>query len=230
MSLPRVKQRGFTLIELLLVMTILLLLLGMVSMASGTLTQQWNRLMLKSNSAFQQYKTIDLVRSALNSVVPFQVKDKSEQSGFYFLGRADGFTAVTESGVLNAGRLSVFRVFSEKQPDGKFSLFYEEAPLNTYPLVYAQQQHNFNFRLLLAKDLTQLNFAYYGWKDVQSYEEFMAQMTTVAQKEWKAEFDGMQLRLQPERLEIKLNNYSWLTTIPAQRAEFAAQRRGQADE
>lgn len=228
--MTRFKQQGFTLIELLLVMTILLLLLGMVGMASGTLTQQWNRLMQKNNEAFQEYKKIDLVRSALSAIVPFQVKDKSEQSGFYFLGRADGFTAVTESGILNAGRLSVFRLFSEKQPDGRFSLYYEEAPLNHYPLVYAAQQHQFNFRLLLVENLTQLSFAYYGWKDVQSYQDYMAQMTTVEQKEWKPEFDGMQLRLQPERLEVRLDSYPWLTMIPAQRAEFAVQRRGQVDE
>ena len=169
-----------------------------------------------------------MVSSALHSIVPLEVKDKKEQRGFYFLGRGEGFTAITTSGVLNVGRLSVIRLLKERQADGLFSLYYEEAALNNYPLVYSEQEHNFNFRLLVLENLPELEFSYYGWASYKAYQDFNSEIVLQKNIIWQADFDGMNIRMQPERVSIRLGSTTWFIDF-AQRTEFLQGRRPEAD-
>lgn len=227
MSNIRLKQvkpsYGFTLIELLIVMAILLLLLGSVMLSVQTLSGHWRRSVERQQDIISEYKNIDVLASALHSIVPIQVKNAKGLSGFYFLGREEGFTAVTASGILNAGRLSVFRLLKEKQQDGSFSLYYEEAPLNDYPLVYAEQQHNFNFRFLVVANVNTLNFSYYGWSSYAAYQLYNSDLTPDKDVIWQSAFDGMVIRFQPERLAIQLDSTKWVIDFP-QRTQFLQSR------
>jgi prepilin-type N-terminal cleavage/methylation domain-containing protein len=228
LQLNNKSATGFTLIELLVVMAILLLLLGSAALSVQTLGSHWRKSAEKQQHLLKEYKSLDVVSSALHSIVPLEVKDKKEQRGFYFLGRDEGFTAITTSGVLNVGRLSVIRLLKERQADGLFSLYYEEAALNNYPLVYSEQEHNFNFRLLVLENLPELEFSYYGWASYQAYQDFNSEIVQQKNIIWQADFDGMKIRMQPERVSIRLGSASWIIDF-AQRTEFLQSRRPEAD-
>lgn len=222
------NNQGFTLIELLIVMTLLLLLMGTVMLSMQTISSHWHKRAAVQSKTLQMFKNTDLLASALHAIAPFQVAGLQGNTGFYFLGRVDGFTAVTESGIYNAGRQSVFRLLKEQQKNGTYALFYEEAPLNQYALVFERQQHNFNFRLLIAENLQSLEFMYYGWPDFDSYLAASSEITLAIKPVWLNAYDGMQTRLQPEKVRVRLNGQDWDIALSTERNRFLLRRGSQS--
>lgn len=200
------RQLGFTLIELLIVIVILTSLLTMAAMTIQTLTQQWQADSDRQQQQFMLYKHLDLLATALQATVAYEVHADTGY-GFYFLGRDEGFTGVTESGIFNAGKLSVYRVLKEQTSPGQYALFYEEAAIDNKPLIHASQQLNFNFRLNIATGLTQLQFEYFGWPDAVIQME--ADATGKDLRRWDNQFDGIVRKLQPEKIGITIDEAYW---------------------
>jgi len=213
----------------MIVMTILLLLLGMVLLSVQTFTKHWKTASDKYQISLAGYKNIDLLASALHGQIPQLVRSQNGSVGFYFLGDQDGFTGVTESPVFNQSPSAVFRVLKERQPDGRYSLYYEEAPLAVYALVNAAQEHQFNFRLLVLKNLQQLDFSYFGWENFDDYNRYFSELTTERNVRWLARYDGLQMRLQPERIALNIGTFRWIFRAP-ERAEFVKKRRALENE
>lgn len=203
------QQKGFSLIELLIVMVILLALLGLATLTVQSLAQQWRTQSTRQSDDFTQYQHLALLAGALQATVPYEVQSKSDY-GFYFLGREDGFTGVTENGIYNAGKLSVYRVLKEQASDQTYSLFYEEAPIDQAPLFNAEQELNFNFRVQIAARLNNLSFSYYGWPDSRTRNEAMG----AELRNWYPEFDGISRQLQPEKVALLLDQSYWPIMLP----------------
>jgi prepilin-type N-terminal cleavage/methylation domain-containing protein len=208
-------QRAFTLIELLLAMSIMFMLLVLTATAFQLYSNYGQRSLSAIERSFQQFRHRELLLTSLQSTIPYAVTQK-QLFGFYFLGRENGFTAVTANPVFDVDYPAVIRVFRERTQEGKFNLVYEEASLRGMTLLEADQNLPFNQRLVLLKDLQQINFSYFGWRDSSQ----KSQATDVEQlvfgpgpeKQWFGEYDGIQAQVHPEKIQLQLGTE--LLTVP----------------
>ena len=223
-------SNGFTLIELLVVLLILVSLLGIALISVQTMGTHWRKSAENQREMYTKFKSVSLIDLSIRSVLPYEVANKKGVSGFYFLGRREGFTAVTSNGIYNAGKLSVFRVLKELQEDGRFSLYYEEANLGQFPLVQSEQQLDFNFRLLVLKNIQVMQFQYFGWKDKQAFNDFSAELVLAEDKIWHNEFDGMEKGLHPERIAINIDGFTWYVDLSNAKEQFLRRRSAASDD
>lgn len=215
------KVTGFTLVELLIATSILLLLVVSVSYSYSLFNEHWNRRLSKIEQQFSAYKSLDLVATAIRNTSVFYVSAELKQgrnnnSGFYFLGRDEGFTAVTNNSVAKAGQLAVFRLFRENDENGTLRLVYEEALLEQAPLVVANQPLDFSFRTVLATGIPVLSFSYYGDDSaIVPLDDI-----SVVPKKWFVEYDGMALNNQPEVIRITIDQFDWFVELPTKAAQL----------
>lgn len=224
----RVAAAGFTLVELLIATSILLVVLATAMYGYQLYQAQWQRNLSKIDNGFQQLRRYDLVSTALHGIVPYMVASNQvaadQQQSFYFLGRTEGFTAVTVAPVFNPGAPAVIRVFKEIRPDGKYQLVYEEASLAEAPLVNAQQQLPFAHRLVVSEDQLSIEFAYYteAVSDInQRIDENGNFLKTNYQ--WLPEHDALIKRIHPVQISINLSGFNWQLPV-AERTQSLLKR------
>ena len=207
--------RGFTLIELLISLTIMMMIFTLGFQGYRLYSQSWQKDLSKFNSSFQRYKTEDLFTSAIYGIIPYMVQSVDKQA-FYFLGREEGFTAVTVSPMFSPEASAVIRVFKEQLPDGKFQLVYEEASLRDLVLVSPEQELPFKHRRIVMTGLPSVEFAYFGLKNKQAlFEDADSSEGSQTIRQWFPVYDGLQTELHPSRLRIKLDNLELNIDVPS---------------
>lgn len=209
------SSRGFTLIELLISMAILFVLLALSMFGYQLFTSQWQKNNQRAELAYQQLRHYELFSNAMHGIVPYVVKSDNS-TGFYFLGREEGFTAITQTPIFNTSAPAVIRVFRETKDSGGFQLVYEEASLKEQPLVSAEQSLPFSHRLVLIPQLDSITFRYY--RRVLSDIELNDQGDTVKKFEWVFAHDGLETKKHPHQLEVNLAGFSWFFSIPDRHA------------
>ncbi len=139
-------KHGFTLIELLLAISIMTGVLILAGTAYQLYTSTWRRDLAGIDNAFASFKQNALWVDAVKAIIPLSLQSAQDSDtwGFYFLGRTEGFTAVTSSPLFNVGYPAVIRVFREQKNDGRYQLVYEEASMRGMVLVSADQQLSFS--------------------------------------------------------------------------------------
>lgn len=197
-----VKQRGFTLIEMLISATLLMIVLGTAMYGYQLYMQFWHKEEAQQSIRFDSYRNSDLLYTALRGIVPYAVQRKQAYA-FYFLGRDDGFTAVTQSPIFNPGALAVIRVFRETTTQGGLQLVYEEASLRSMLLIDAEQELPFSHRLVITTALTQLEFRYQQTSN-EINDTFPEQLVRV--RKWLPEFDGLLLGTHPTKIKLTVNS------------------------
>lgn len=219
------KFRGFTLIELLIAISVLMVLMTLSMYGYQLFNQQWKRDLSEFEQQFQKFKNYEMASNTLKGILPYMVND-GDQSGFYFLGRENGFTAVSASPVFAGNTLVVFRVFKEENSQGRFRLVYEEASLRDTLLVNATQQLPFSKRLVLFDDQDYISFRY----RVRSYleETNSDEMGLSKTFEWRKSLDGIQTKSHPDQIEISLAGFLWTFKV-AERATSLKSRYSKAD-
>ena len=219
------KFRGFTLIELLIAISVLIVLMTLSMYGYQLFNQQWNRDLSEFEKQFQKFKNYEMASNTLKGILPYMVND-GDQSGFYFLGRENGFTAVSASPVFAGNALVVFRLFKEQNSQGRFRLVYEEASLRDTLLVNATQQLRFSKRLVLFDDQDYISFRY----RVRSYleETNSDEMGLSKTFEWRKSLDGIQTKSHPDQIEISLAGFLWTFKV-AERATSLKSRYSKAD-
>lgn len=196
------KQRGFTLIEMLISATLLMIVMGTAMYGYQLYMQFWHKEEAQQSIRFDAYRNSDLFYTAMRGIVPYAVQS-DQIYAFYFLGRDDGFTAVTQSPIVNPGALAVIRVFREKAADGSFQLVYEEASLRAILLMDAEQELPFAHRIVIAKALPQLGFQYQQTSN-EVNDAFPDQLVRV--RKWLPQFDGLLLRTHPTKIQLNINS------------------------
>lgn len=204
------KQRGFTLVEMLISATLLMIVLGTAMYGYQLYMQYWQREQKQYSSQFHAYRQTDLLYSALRSIVPYAVQNDGN-SAFYFLGRDNGFTAVTQAPVFNPGALAVIRVFREEVASNQFQLVYEEASLRDILLLHAEQELPFNHRMVLRSRFSQVEFQYQNI-EYQVNEQFPEQIDPV--KRWVLALDGMIQKRHPVQIRIQLDELVLDVVVP----------------
>lgn len=201
-------RAGFTLIELLIAMSIMLMMLVLAATAYQLYTDSWKRDLSKVEQRYQTFRGTELLLDAIQATLPLSVTNQGGKA-YYFLGREEGFTAVTYAPIHQTGSPAVIRVFRERNDDGRFRLVYEEASLVNTVLKEVDQVLPFSYRLVIADDLPSLSFAYYGW-DSQATQMAAYGDVDIAisnAPHWFDEYDALVKRLHPEKLLIQLGDF-----------------------
>ncbi|MCC5824608.1 prepilin-type N-terminal cleavage/methylation domain-containing protein [Alkalimonas sp.] len=213
-------SRGFTLIEVLLAITLLSLLMLSAVIAYDFMQQNWQRNQASQQRSHQYYTQWQLLYDVLVNTYPKLVQQQSLQqqrgepagAGFYFLGRDNGYTAVSASSMQNPASAAVYRLFKEPDPEqpGLWQLVYEEALLSQQLLAYAEQELPFEFRRVLLTGQSQLDFSYRGYASLQQRLAMQDDFAEApAALPWLSEYDGMQTLLQPKQLLISSDEWRW---------------------
>lgn len=219
------RLSGITLVELLVAMTVTTLVIAIASLAYARFSGDWDGRLGRFEDARADYQGLSMLLEALSGGLAWVVRDAGGEPGFYFLGREEGMTMVTLSPIFADGYPAVIRVFRERQEDEagelRWKLVYEEASLREQALRDAGQRLPFEARMVLARDLGELSFEYYGWPSLES--RLMADDDPQARKAWFSEYDGLQTRQQPERLRLRIDGGSAVLNLPAQGREVLNQ-------
>jgi prepilin-type N-terminal cleavage/methylation domain-containing protein len=224
-SVNKMKStKGFTLIELLITFSIMAMMFALLALSFNSISLNWKRASNNASSAFVEYLTIDNVISSLRSTIPFDVRSESGRTGFYFLGREDGFTAVVKNGLIHNDKLAVVRILKEQDESGLYSLYYEEAPLTDSPLIYENQTLKFKLRLPVKAGLKILEFHYFGWASYQDFLATQSDLVASPEKKWLTSYDGMRLNLQPSKIQIRMDDTVFQLNL-ADRFEYTIKRR-----
>lgn len=222
-----ILKKGFTLVELLIAMAIMLTMLVLSGTAYQLYTETWKRDLSRIDSTFEQFRYSELLLDAMQAILPLAVTD-SGMRAYYFLGREEGFTAVTYAPIYHTGYPAVIRVFREQNETGSYRLVYEEASLQHTVLKDAAQILPFSYRQVVADNLTALTFNYYGWDDINSRtnsaEAFSGDFGKLPQ--WHVKFDAFKRRIHPEKIKVTMADFSFEYTIANRdrvNASFAAE-------
>ncbi|RUO56269.1 prepilin-type N-terminal cleavage/methylation domain-containing protein [Pseudidiomarina homiensis] len=212
----RKTQRAFTLVETLIAMVLLSLLMLGGALAYDYFTQNWQRNKGSMNDAMQRHHLTTLVQRVTQSTFA-KVVHKNRQAGhlgFYFLGREEGFTAVSSASVQDPTVPAVYRLFKEQNQDGTWRLIYEEAPLKGFRLEEPEQNLPFNFRRVIYDNIAELDFSYFGWNNYDERRDVIsAENREVLEPRWFNEYDGLARVVHPIAIRINLNGMSWLITV-----------------
>jgi len=164
----------------------------------------------------------------MSGIVPFIVTSGVE-TGFYFLGRIDGFTAVTVSPIFAPEYAAVIRVFKEVNPTGGFDLVYEEASLATTMLASLDTELPFSHRKIIFSNLHSVGFSYFSAPSIEQAFVVNSHGELVDNKKWLNAHDGFEKKTQPSQIRIDLDGYLIFALI-AERAKVQSSRNvGQDD-
>ncbi len=208
------KSRGFTLLELLISVAILSLVIGLSTYSFSLFSQHWisrERDQLQSQG---DYQLVQLLDRAMTSCIPWIVRSGDDNIGFYFLGRDEGMTFVTSRPIVEADAPAVIRIFRESDGPGRYKLVYEEASIASITLGDANQTLPFRHRLVIARNLSKLNFRFYGWRSSESKAAAVS-MDSAVVPSWHDTFDGLVGSAHPEKLAIEMGAISWIIDVPA---------------
>jgi prepilin-type N-terminal cleavage/methylation domain-containing protein len=217
------KVKGFTLIELLIALTIFGMVIGIATYGYSLFSRHWEGRLGQFQRAQDQYQRLDLVVAALENTLPYVVRGPTGAPGFYFLGREEGLTLVTMSPIFSAGNPAVVRVFREPAGDGKWNLLYEEAPLKGVQLRLASQTLPFQHRMVVLRDLPDLEFSYFGWRSIEKRMAVADAPELGYVPEWSTEFDGLVLNVHPQRIAIRIGDSEAVVFVP-ERADVSFRR------
>jgi prepilin-type N-terminal cleavage/methylation domain-containing protein len=196
-----VKNKGFTLVELLITMAIMALIMAVAGFNYNQYSQFWHKRFGNFDQQQAQMRGKLQLRDALNAMAPYIVKNSNGDWVYYFLGREEGLTFITYAPIFaQEGGTSVVRVFREPQQDGNFRLIYEEAPLSPISLTQVDQVLNFQYRLVIADDLPEINFSYFGWPNRDA--KYNKETSSGIKASWSNNYDGAETKLQPDKVKI----------------------------
>jgi len=192
--------------------------MSMLMLIAGSNYNQYSRLWNKKLGNFDQVqakmRSKLQLRDALSSMAPYIVKNSRGDWVYYFLGREEGMTFISYSPIFSdKGGTSVVRLFREKQSSGSFKLIYEEAPLSKNMLLTVDQILNFQYRLILADNLPEVSFTYFGWPNTES--KYIRENNSAITASWSTDYDGEKTKLQPDKVKIVSDFLNVEIDVPA---------------
>lgn len=229
------RSNGFTLIELLISMSLFSLLMLSALLAYDFMNQNWQRNKKAQQQATESYIQWQLLYDVVINTFPkLLYKDaasvlnsNSDVVGFYFLGREEGYTAVSATSIQRPESAAVYRIFKEPSHDGGnlWQLVYEEALLSEQLLVSSEQNLDFSFRRVLLANQMKIDFRYQGWRSSMEKITVLESSGVETSKlpDWHTSYDGFQTVLHPMSWQIVTDNWTWQQPIQHDGLEQLAQ-------
>lgn len=216
------KTSGFTLIELLVASVILMGMIALASLSFNWFSTQWQRQLSDIEQHYQSYIEQQQFSAAMQGIVPYMV-NKQANFGFYFLGRENGFTALTLSPIFQPGAPAIIRVFAEPAGD-EYLLVYEEASIRGMFLISADQVLPFSHRIVLRRLREAPHFSYLIKERTAQPNPLVPDIVdTVMVDKWLPVIDGIEAQKHPVRLAIQLGGLKLQYDV-ASRAEVTNSR------
>lgn len=209
----RYRVTGFTLVELLIAMAVLTMVIGLSSFAFSLFSRYWDGNLDRFERSLGSLQRVDLVITAVEDALPWAVRGSEGQVGFYFLGRDEGLTFVTNSPVFERDSPALVRVFREQTSSGKWGLFYEEAPLGDVSLRFASQVVPFKHRLRVLDSAAEISFRYYGYEGRSEPTETSPDSDTV-RLFWFSVYDGMIQYRHPLKVALSIDGHESVFDMP----------------
>lgn len=204
------KQSGMTLIETLIAMAIMALLMLMGTYAYQFIQDNWERNKKDFEIQFEHYKTWQLAQHSIMNTGPKIVRTEDGSTGFYFLGRENGFTGYTVSSVQRPWLPAIYRLFRERTGDtaAPWQLVYEEAVLESTLLVNGSQTLPFNYRKVIIKAENIIEFEYFGWESEQARTNATSVFEgELAKPTWFDSFDGLERKQHPLVVQVVIDDF-----------------------
>jgi prepilin-type N-terminal cleavage/methylation domain-containing protein len=201
----RPSDHGFSLIELLLSTAILSLLIGLATFSFALFSEKWVTIGNSSTQGLSELRRISLLDDSLRAVIPWKFGD-DVSSGYYFLGDAEGFTAMTERPIFFRNGLAVIRVLAERESTGgRWRLVYEEASASELVAIRPDTNLPFNRRLVISSGLRDLYFEYLGWNSLAD-RYIPAEIGNTVEPAWISNFDGIARQHHPVAIRLNVDS------------------------
>jgi len=195
---------GFTLIELLISTVIMTLVIGIATLSFSLFARNWDGRDWAFERSLGRLQRLELAVGVLQGALPWAVRSNSGEVGFYFLGREEGVTFVSQAGLFDADAPALVRLFRESTGGGKWQLVYEEASLRSVSLRLADQAVPFQHRLVIVSGLNELRFRFFG-RSLTSEAARVAGDDGDNLPIWWSEYDGMVHFQHPIKVEVTLD-------------------------
>lgn len=204
-------RNGFTLIELLISMSIAGLMIALTALSYNQYINYWNKSLGSFDDDIKHARLVYQLSDAISNTAPYLVQSNKGIGG-YFLGRDEGFTAVTSAPIFsNNTQFAVIRIFSEKK-EGTQVLVYEEAPIGQGQLKQATQTLDFRYRLEVVH-ADEIAFRYKGWPSMaEKYSDDVSNQAS--EPEWLAELDSLESQTVPVAIAIAFNQQELVWQLP----------------
>lgn len=210
-------NKGFTLVEMLVSMVLLTMVMLIASGAYSLFSDRWNGRLGHYNKSMATAKESILVQEALNSIIAYAVTDDKGDAKLYFEGNRNGFVAVTLRSIYNPKVAAVIRLKVSQNDDFTYKLIYEEFAMTEELLINAQQPIVFSSPIVLFDKLVNINFQYFGWPSLASYNwssENSSTITNPKPRKWFDNYNALDTYIQPEQIKV---------TFSAEKGEFSLQ-------
>lgn len=196
------NNQGFTLIELLIASILLSMLLLSSSMAYSLFATNWNKERGHYRQTTNLTRDVGILRKVVNSSYPLIVSNEQGKHALYWDGKPSSLRSASRSSMFLDGEV-VYQIKIEKSKDGKGKLVYQEAAMESVLLDSYDQEIAFKFRKVLLDDVTNIQFQYYGWKDINQKNQRQANQITTDRK-WHSTFNALKAGLFPEKVKLTI--------------------------
>lgn len=161
------KQQGFSLIELMIATALLSMVMFTGYFAYSLYTDKWQKRTDYFWQLNQNALGTEAIIRTLEAASVYIVKNKQDEFSILFEGEQTAITLVTNSGLFS-NTTALIRLQTVEQENGLQSLLYSELPLSKTMLLEYPAEPNWQYRNLLVKNITKVNFQFYGWEILQN--------------------------------------------------------------
>lgn len=162
-----VKQKGFSLIELMIATALLSLVMFTGYFAYSLYTDKWQKRADHFWHLNQNALGTEAIIRTLEAASVYVVKNQDDKYAALFTGEQTSITLVTSTGLFS-NDTALINITAIEQDNGLQSLLYKEMPLTKRLLLNYPVEPSWQYQHLLIKDITKINFQFYGWQNMQN--------------------------------------------------------------
>ena len=198
------KQLGFSLVEVLVAMTILSMMTFLAASSFAMFGDKWNGRLGKFDRTFEQTRTKLTIDETLHNVIPYVVQNINGEPRFYFEGNINGFVAVAQRGVQYTEAPALIRFSVQQQDNFRYSLMYEEWPMQDRILEKSGVTLEFDPPIIIAQDIEDIEFEYFG---APVPDKSLTDANGANRPIWLNEYNSFQTFFHPQKIRVTtLNN------------------------
>ena len=198
------KFKGFTLIELLVTMSLLSMIVLIGSSAFGLFGQRWDGRLGQFDAAMRKAQTVLLVQDVLSSLMPYVTYNRAGRPVIYFEGNRNGFVAVSSKSIFSDEDFAVVRFSVSQNTDFSYDVLYEEAAMRDNVLVSLSQPLVFSRPMILFESVTDPEFQYYGWANVQ--DRASGDDSVPKPPQWLQRYNGVDALFAPLKASLRFTS------------------------
>lgn len=202
------KTRGFTLIELLISLSLLSLTIVAGNYVYLQLIGRWDKELGSFKADAIIAKRLYQLDRVVSGIIPYALIDEQGKPKFLFIGGERTILAVTSNGLVT-GKTEVFRLSTVKKPSDKFDLIYQSISLQRIVLKSAEQNIEFENKVVLLTDVNSSSFDYFGWADLS----LQAAKLPGSEPKWYQQYSALERITMPIQVRLSINGILLLASL-----------------